>query len=146
LAACGAAGLTPATDERLREIDYGPDENRTEDETRLRLGRLAGAADDEAARAAGKAVLDAWNRVAAVPPGWQVDPRALVALWRAYGDEALAADAATTWAVTSNGVARFAVALTDDPPPADLKIATGALCAFEHDGTRWRLAAWNLRP
>ena len=47
------------TDLFLREIDYGPDENRPEDEVIARIGQPA---------------LDAWERNGIVPNGWRVDP------------------------------------------------------------------------
>ncbi|MBU1628892.1 MAG: histidine phosphatase family protein, partial [Gammaproteobacteria bacterium] len=40
--ACEAMGLDPSMiyeDHRFTEIDYGPDENKTEDEVRFRLGK-----------------------------------------------------------------------------------------------------------
>ena len=50
----------------LTEIDYGPDENQTEETVIVRIGADA---------------IAAWDRDAAPPPGWQVDPDALRTAW-----------------------------------------------------------------
>ena len=56
-----------ATDLFLREIDYGPDENRPEDDVIARIGKPA---------------LEAWEHSSIVPPGWRVDPDALIGNWQ----------------------------------------------------------------
>lgn len=107
----------------LREIDHGPDENRTEVEVIARIGADA---------------LAAWERGAIAPPGWQVDAEPRLAAWRALVDR----DTDETWLlVTSNGAARFALLALGEPPA---KIRTGAFGVIE-DGP-WRVTLWDHRP
>jgi probable phosphoglycerate mutase len=118
------------------EIDYGPDENRPEDEVVARLG---------------KEVLEAWDKDGVVPPGWKVDPAAIVSNWNAFAEKVARGHAGkTVLVVTSNGIARFAPHITGDfagfAAKHKIKIATGALCLFEHDGKVWSCTAWNVKP
>ena len=154
-AAPGRAPRPVTADDRLSEIDHGPDEDKTEPEVEERLGRLLLAGGDTAApgeaRAAGRMVLDGWNREAKAPPGWEVDPPAIERTWRDYAERALSASRPVL-AVTSNGVARFSPAILPGGRASladgsrGLKIAPGALCWFLHDGRAWRCAEWNLLP
>lgn len=124
--------------EFLREIDYGPDENKTEEEVIARIGRKA---------------IDDWNESAIVPPGWRVDPDELIEGWREFA-ASIAADITreTAFAVTSNGIARFLPYILEKEDFDNftacykLKVSTGALCIFCHDGLKWRLRDWNLMP
>ncbi len=117
----------------LTEIDYGPDENRTEDEVIARIGAEA---------------LDAWNDTGAPPPGWRVDPETLVAGWRdRLEDIAKRRSDGDVLIVTSNGIARFlarAISGAQDTPPQ--KMATGAFSELVKEPDRWRIAQWNVRP
>lgn len=126
----------------LNEIDYGPDENRIEDDVRARLGAH---------------VLNAWDEEGIAPPGWIVDPERIIENWRNFAETIVKNDpGGTVLAVTSNGIARFAPYLTGDfegfRAQNGLKIATGALCALTHnpdsgngrDG--WSVGFWNVRP
>src|SRR5690606_29780955 len=87
-------------DERLREIDYGPDEGLEEDKVIARIGSEA---------------LQNWDQHAIVPPGWEVDPAVLRQNWHD-----IAGELATNYSgkiiliVTSNGIARFAPYITGD--------------------------------
>jgi probable phosphoglycerate mutase len=135
--------VIPAAD--FTEIDYGPDENRTEEEVVLRLG------GGDAAK--GQAIVDAWNRRASVPDGWLVNPSQIVRAWHDFADHVLKNERGhTTLLVTSNGILRFAPTLTGDlgrfAREHDLKVSTGGLCIFENDGTGslWTCAAWDVRP
>lgn len=87
--------ITPL--EALREIDYGPDENKPEAEVIARIGEAA---------------LAAWEKDAIAPPGWRVDAQALRQAWRQFFDQ-LADEAEPILAVTSNGIARFALDAAD---------------------------------
>lgn len=78
----------------LREIDHGPDENRTEADVLARIGGDA---------------LAAWDERAEPPPGWIVEAEVRQAAWR----DLFATDKGPTLVVTSNGAARFA--LSADP-------------------------------
>lgn len=118
----------------LVEIDYGPDENKPEDEVRARIG-------DEALRA--------WEEEGVPPQGWHIDPHAVIGRWqeffasapKKYPDQ-------TLLVVTSNGIARFALkALADGGAGADLKLKTAAYGVFDtaEDGAPLMLS-WNVRP
>lgn len=110
----------------LREIDHGPDENRTEQETLARIGREA---------------LEAWEARAEPPPGWIVDAEARLAAWRAWFAERKNAE--TALLVTSNGAARFARIALGLPPA---KLRTGAYGTIMWDGGEPALTDWDMRP
>jgi broad specificity phosphatase PhoE len=118
----------------LREIDYGPDENRPEDEVVARIGKPA---------------LEAWERESIPPPGWRVDPAAVTGNWQELFSD-LAEEQGDHLVVTSNGIARFALAAAAETRPeikADAKLATGAYGIAEFGpGGAARIAQWNLRP
>lgn len=117
-------------DERLREIDYGPDEGKPEAEVIARIGEDA---------------LAAWESEARVPDGWQVSPAALVQVWKdlliethhGHGDVV---------AVTSNGVARFALEAAGAAGKAPLKLRTGAYGVIAVREFDLELVAWDVRP
>lgn len=122
--------------EIFNEIDYGPDENRPEEQVHARLGEAA---------------LKAWDEQGIVPDGWHADSQQIMRAWRDFADDILRTYAGkTVLVVTSNGVARFAPALTNDMEGFKqchgLKIATGALCVFTNEGSRWTCKSWNVRP
>lgn len=117
------------TDLFLREIDYGPDENRPEDEVIARIGKPA---------------LDAWEANSIVPPGWRVDPDALIGNWQETFRE-LRDEPGNHLIVTSNGIARFALAAAG-APRHDAKLKTGAWGVFDLNGENVNVVAWNVRP
>ena len=116
----------------LAEVDHGPDENQPEDAVLARIG--AGA-------------LEAWEREAAVPPGWEIDVPARLAAWqRLY-----AGQTGDILLVTSNGAARFALmadaALRQQAEALPtLKLRTGAWGRIIADEGQLRLDAWDRRP
>jgi len=112
----------------LREIDYGPDENRPEDEVVARIG---------------KAALEAWERDSVTPDGWRVDPAALIGNWQELFSD-LAAVPGNHLIVTSNGIARFALAAAAAHRP-DAKLATGAYGVIDLSPAPV-VVSWNLRP
>lgn len=114
------------TDLFLREIDYGPDENRPEDEVVARIGKPA---------------LEAWERDSIVPPGWRVDPDAIIGNWQELFRE-LRDELGNHLVVTSNGVARFALAAAGRSDP---KLATAAWGVITLDGDAVTVEAWNVR-
>lgn len=113
----------------LREIDYGPDENKPEDEVVARIGADA---------------LAAWERDGVPPPGWRVDPDALIGNWQqlyakldgAEGDHLI---------VTSNGIARFALKAAGETG-RELKLKTGAYGVISLAGGEVSVGEWNVRP
>lgn len=117
------------------EIDYGPDENRPEEEVKARLG----------------AALAAWEERAIVPAGWNVDPEKIVRGWLSFAGKLEEQEAGrTTLVVTSNGTARFAPHITGDVQGFSARhkprLATGAFSVFTHDGRTWTCERWNVRP
>jgi probable phosphoglycerate mutase len=116
------------TDLFLREIDYGPDENRPEEDVIARIGREA---------------LDAWERDSIPPPGWRVDPAAIIGNWQELFSD-LAEEEGDHLIVTSNGIARFALAAANAHRP-DAKLPTGGFGVIELTPEPVVLH-WNLRP
>ena len=120
----------------FNEIDYGPDENKTEDEVVARLGEQA---------------LADWDEKAIVPEGWRVSPDEVIKNWCAFADQIrIHDDGETVLVVTSNGIARFAPHITGDfetfAKDNKIKISTGALCIFEHGADGWAIKEWNVKP
>ncbi|MBI1362225.1 MAG: histidine phosphatase family protein [Alphaproteobacteria bacterium] len=118
-----------ATDLFLREIDYGPDENQPEDKVIARIGRAA---------------LEAWEQNSVPPPGWRVDPDAIVGNWQELFAR-LRATAGAHLIVTSNGVARFALEAAG-AHRSDAKLSTGAYGVIDVDGDNETVRSWNIRP
>lgn len=126
------------TVECFREIDYGPDENKTDEEVIARIGREA---------------IDKWNAEAIVPDGWLVSPQELIQTWKNWGDKIEQEHTGQNiLIVSSNGVIRFAPYLTGDfkyfSKQHDIKVGTGCVCIFEKDpgDMNWKCTAWNLKP
>ncbi len=118
------------TDLFLREIDYGPDENRPEDEVVARIGHQA---------------LEDWENRNIPPPGWRVDPDALIGNWQERFAK-LAGKPGDHLLVTSNGIARFALTAAR-ATGFDPKLKTGAWGVVEvADDGSVTVTAWNLRP
>lgn len=117
-------------DERLREIDYGPDEGKPEEDVVARIGREA---------------LEAWETRALVPEGWQVEPAGLIAMWDALISEASGAHG-DTMVVTSNGIARFVPCLANAGKTVPLKLRTGAYGVIGLANGEARVIDWDLRP
>ena len=118
----------------LREVDYGPDENQPEDRVIARIGEAA---------------LEAWDKDAVPPPGWDVSPGDLVAEWASLLN-ALSGpqDSPPVLIVTSNGVARFVldavIKVACDLESIKLKTGAYGLIRTRPDGAS--LLDWNVRP
>jgi probable phosphoglycerate mutase len=120
----------------FNEIDYGVDENQTEDKVIARVGA--------------QAIAD-WDNNAIVPDGWQFDPTESIQNWQNF-----AAEHATTplpcviMVVTSNGIARFAPHLTNDfdafKTHHKIKLSTGALGILQFENDQWNVKDWNVKP
>jgi len=117
----------------LREIDYGPDENRTEPEVVARLGQDA---------------IDKWNAEAAPPNGWRVDPAAIIATWAALFERLANGDPdRRVLAVTSNGIARFVLDAAVHDGELPRKLRTGAYGRIRSArGYPARILDWDVRP
>lgn len=120
----------------FNEIDYGPDEDKTEEDVIARIGAEA---------------IRRWDEDAVVPDGWLADPDKIIRDWLGFTGQIRAHDDnETVLAVTSNGIARFAPHITGDfegfRRTHGLKIATGALCIFRFENGRWGVKEWNIKP
>jgi len=116
------------TDLFLREIDYGPDENRPEEEVVARIG---------------KAAMDAWEHDGVVPPGWRADTAAVIGNWQELFHD-LRNEPGNHLVVTSNGIARFALNAAN-AQRSDAKLATAAWGVIVVEAGEARVEAWNLR-
>lgn len=120
----------------LREIDYGPDENKCEADVLARIGKTS---------------LAHWEKDAKPPEGWVVEADQRKAAWRALFSQEPLGDGATLL-VTSNGAARFALQSEHRLSEAangltSLKLPTGGFGIVERDHNgRLRLVEWGLRP
>lgn len=140
------------------EIDYGPDENQTEDTVELRLGinslKKAGDYSPDLSKdilmQEGKRILELWNTQALAPESWRVNIPELTAAWKKLADS-------ITWGesvivVSSNGILRFAPTIlenyTEFCETHDIKVATGGVGIFEmtEPMTHWECHIWNEKP
>ncbi|MFI3244494.1 MAG: histidine phosphatase family protein [Akkermansia sp.] len=146
--------ITP--DARFIEVDYGPDENKTEDVVELQLGQRICAATGKCAcgmsnediQQLGKEEIERWNTEAIVPNGWQVDVEQICKNWQELADSI--AEGETLLCVSSNGTIRFAPSITGDYAAFcaehDIKVATGGVCIFtSEDGTTWTCSEWGTK-
>ena len=120
----------------FNEIDYGPDENQTEDTVIARIGEQA---------------IKDWDEHAKVPDGWKVDPDQIIENWKKFADQICAFDDnETVLVVTSNGIARFAPHITGDfegfAANHKIKLSPGAMAIFKHENGEWRIEEWNIKP
>ncbi|WP_298915437.1 histidine phosphatase family protein [uncultured Algimonas sp.] len=113
-------------DDRLLEIDYGPDEGQPEAAVIARLGA------DAIAR---------WDENAVPPRDWLVDPETIRTDWA----DLLAQSVGRTLIVTSNGIARFALDVARHDG-AERKLKTGAYGIIDETPDHWRVTEWNIRP
>ncbi|MEG2319681.1 MAG: histidine phosphatase family protein [Mucinivorans sp.] len=136
--------ITPLS--QFTEIDYGPDENQTDEQVLLRLG------GGNIAR--GEAIIRAWDQRAIVPHGWVVEPQKIIDTWIDFSNNIILQKHLneTVLLVSSNGIIRFAPYLTGDFEAFshlhDIKVATGGVCIFEKSSRQnfWSCAAWNIKP
>jgi probable phosphoglycerate mutase len=127
-----------ALDDSFVEIDYGPDENKTEAEVIARIGQEA---------------IDKWNESAIVPDGWVVSVDGIVNAWKNFAQKVEGEfKDKTVLAVSSNGIIRFAPYLTGDFDgfcrEHDIKVGTGSVCIFEKEDNdkHWKCKGWNIKP
>lgn len=126
--------VTPLT--IFDEIDYGPDENKTEEEVIARIGA--------------EAIAD-WNEKAIVPAGWLANPEQIKQDWQNFSADILTNyPKSIALVVTSNGTARFSSIITGDFESFcanhTIKLSTGAFGILKHDGSQWKIAGWNIKP
>lgn len=135
------------------EIDYGVDENKTEDEVMTRLGRDYLAEEgktnpsEEEMTAKGKEVIELWNEKAVLPKGWQADVAQMASVWQDFASKI--SDGETVLAVSSNGIIRFAPHIVGDYEKFcaehDIKVATGGVCIFEYQDGKWTCPEWGVK-
>jgi len=118
------------------EIDYGPDEGKTEEEVFSRIGKEA---------------IEKWDSEAIVPSGWNINPKQIITNWKSFAvDISEKFPEGIVLIVTSNGIARFAPHLTGDfenfSRNYKIKISTGAICSLTGKGQSWHIDYWNIRP
>ena len=143
-------------DARFLEVDYGPDENKTEEVVEVQLGHRATALEINAEepsydelRAKGRAIIELWNTQAIVPIGWQVDVPQIIANWKELANEV--AEDECLLCVSSNGTIRFAPSITGDYEQFcaqhDIKVATGAVSIFTSldGGQTWQCQEWGTK-
>ena len=125
-------------DKRFTEIDYGPDEAKTEDEVIARIGQKA---------------MDDWNSSAIVPNGWKVSVDGIIQAWNNFAAEVEKNyHNKTVMVVSSNGIIRFAPHLTGDfkkfSEEFNIKVGTGGVCVLEkEDGDKhWTVKEWGIKP
>ncbi len=126
------------SDERFTEIDYGPDEAKTEEEVLARIGQDA---------------MDKWNAEAIVPNGWNVSVESIIKAWKDFANE-VERDykGKTVMLVSSNGIIRFAPHLTGDfekfAEEFNIKVGTGGVCILEKEDedTVWTVTEWGVKP
>ncbi|MFA5592527.1 MAG: histidine phosphatase family protein [Micavibrio sp.] len=121
--------------EIFNEIDYGPDENKREDEVIARIGADA---------------IKAWDENATVPDSWNFNPESCIQNWKDFARHLVEDEQDCALVVTSNGIARFAPHITGDfgdfSQNHPLKISTGAVCILEFSNDRWTVKEWNVKP
>jgi len=119
----------------FNEVDYGPDENKTEEDVINRIGQ--------------KAIND-WDENGVVPDGWNFDPEQCIENWTDFATHILHESPECVMVVTSNGIARFAPHITGDfegfRSKHPLKISTGAVCVLKFDHGKWTVTDWNVKP
>lgn len=117
------------------EINYGPDEAKTEEELVARIGQDA---------------IDKWNKDATVPDGWEINPNAVIKSWQDFADM-VSRDYhdKTVLVASSNGTMRFIPYITGDfeafSNTHDIKVPTGGVCVFEQEtpGENWTCKLWG---
>ena len=141
--------------EDFAEIDYGPDENKTEDEVLLRLGKeymqqnQITAANQTIITDFGKTVLAKWDSQAIVPQGWRVDVRQIIRAWQSFSDKI--GEGETVFLCSSNGIIRFAPYILGMPygefsKQYEIKVSTGSVSIFDYRDGIWICTEWNSKP
>lgn len=125
-------------DASFTEIDYGPDENKIEEEVIARIGQDA---------------MDRWNKDAVVPDGWKVSVDGIINAWNDFAHKVEKKfKGQTVMVVSSNGIIRFAPHLTGDFDgfcrDNDIKVGTGGVCILEKEDNdkHWNCKAWGVKP
>jgi probable phosphoglycerate mutase len=143
-------------DSNFTEIDYGEDENKTEEHVKHRLGleyiknnHLSGNISENDIMEYGKTVIDLWNAKAIVPQGWNVDVDTIISAWKNFANSIK--DNETVLICTSNGIIRFAPHILTQTEAENfgnkygLKVATGSISIFKTVENVWKCIEWNSK-
>lgn len=119
----------------FNEIDYGPDENLTEDKVIARIGEQA---------------IKDWDTHATVPEGWLFNPQECIDNWKIFAAQIIEDKHNCVFVATSNGVARFAPHLAGNfkefAANNNIKLSTGAIGILEFIDNQWVVTDWNIKP
>ncbi|MEM9469576.1 MAG: histidine phosphatase family protein [Pseudomonadota bacterium] len=119
----------------FNEIDYGPDENKAEDDVIARIGVQA---------------IKNWDQKAIVPEGWEFDPENCIDNWKSFAQHIVDDEQDIILVVTSNGIARFAPYLAGNfdkfAENHKIKLSTGALGILNYANNQWTVTDWNIKP
>ena len=141
----------------LTELDYGEYDGRPEIEVVQKLGALEAKAQGKRTEnsqdfiSLGNEALKRWDREKILPVAWSfLQPRVneLEKHWMSLAQQLQNSTTNETWlAVTSNGIARFVLAILPSKAiiPESLKLSTGAYGVFAWNGSVWNLENWNIR-
>ena len=114
----------------LKEIDYGPDENKKESYVIKRLGIKA---------------LDLWDLQGISPEGWLVDTEEIISSWKLFL-ESLIDTNEDILVVTSNGIARFLFdAVHNIEVTMTRKLNTACFGLIEVNHSTTSLKFWNKK-
>ena len=94
----GHTAVTPNFLSFLKEIDYGPDENKLESDVIERIGKKA---------------IELWDSSSTPPQGWLVEPDQIISSWKLFL-KSLSDTNDDILVVTSNGIARFLFEAVDN--------------------------------
>lgn len=147
--------LTVIPEIEFSEIDYGPDENKTEEEVQLRLGQNyilennIPESDKETILNFGKQIITQWDKTGAIPNGWSVNIDSIINTWHNFANSIKEGE--TTLICSSNGIIRFAPHILEIPyhefcEKYDIKVATGSVSIFECEDGKWTCKEWNSKP
>lgn len=143
--------------ECFREVDYGPDENKTEEEVIKRLGehhlKLEGRelSDIHEITRRGKTEIENWDKSASVPHGWRVNIEEIKNCWKNFASD-IVRDNETALVCSSNGIIRFAPYILAEgfnefTSKNKIKVATGGISILEQNNDdEWFCRYWNIRP
>jgi probable phosphoglycerate mutase len=138
------------------EIDYGEDENKTEEQVKYRLGmkyitdnNLSGNFSENEIAGYGNIAINLWNTKAIVPSGWNVDVGNIITSWKNLVNDI--ADNETVLICSSNGIIRFAPYILSEAEAKnfgnihDLKVSTGSISIFKASQNIWKCVEWNSK-
>ncbi len=134
------SSLIPIIDYRLNEIDYG---------------NWSGLSNTEIQEKGGSNELAAWENLSQWPQtaGWSSSSTAISNEVKAFADDLVKKydPSDTILVITSNGRLRYFLKLIPQAFEQAIlnkafKVATGNLCLFIYDDTRWQIKFWNKKP